>query len=1101
MAVYDDENEDKNPLSPEDLSDREGEASDPEPENSEKNSAPTEEKKKLSSLTPWAKDAAAEEKDRQETLGRLNKAKDGLGEGAEGSGFYRSSDNSFKGDKANVLDALKGTSRNKKIAIGAATGGVLSIIFAFGALFNLLGSFQLDHFFKNVEDKTGSRLMASLDSRNQSLTRAYMKIRATEIEGGTAGDNLYFKADRVKTGNPVRDWYSTMRVSKFEDTMLANQGIHFTSMVDKDGNIQLAKITRDDNKDLVNTYLQGVNGGNFNDKLNSIPQADLEKMFTVDTFDSHKAARKSVKEAVNKEIPWQRVFKRRHMRRDIANRTGIKNWRLFEKTRDKIAKEKQDIKDRLLNKIVEKYYANNPSSAQFMKCLFSNGRCSTTSDPSSPDQKAEAPTNGSDPADNNPDENTPEESAEKSAGAEIKDEIDDTIEKGVAGEAADVTEDSLAQFSLKQKLILKLTRVFSGEVAGSVNPTKWWTTATRITKVHNLLIGAAGASQLSKMIENARGSQLEGIYATYSMASDQMKSGQLSDAELSSFFDTTKNIGNSEGWTKINSASAGGTVSAAAAINPDKKTYCEPTHVPTFEEFAWMCDELKPKGSSNAQSISTEYSDTVGKIAAPIADSVNAINDSPIGSAVNWVNETFDKVLGTVIDPVINAVMENTGLGKGISTLMSTVMMRMLDFLGASPMFDGSKPGVGNLIVAGASAGMEGSARASGGIRSTPQSLAYSIELANTYQTDQAAQQSLMERYASLDNPNSMASNAMFALSSNANPTILSSKVGSYLRSVPANLGSIFTRNTSAQQKQVSATIADWAGVTKYDIPKVCTDLDPLDPDYLNKSTNVSDIGLSPEGLGFGTLRDTDKFYKAVYEKLGTDPQAEEKASKIYNCALLDARAMGNLGAVYGYKDDNGYGASTTASTTEAPTVGGGSANCQSTTGNDKIACEGDKYVGLPYGHRGVHADGGAENYRIRCPDGKIPGDASCEIDCSAFVSVMLYDAFGNAPGFPKNISLYVSTSDGSLINQTAGQGPTPLFKEIGLNEIRPGDVLSMPNHMGVVEAWDPATGKLKSIESVGGGNRLGPNHWEWNSVSEEGYNRAWRYIGPGAAL
>lgn len=1118
MAVYDDENEDKKPLAPEELDAREGDDTSGAPEAEGETGAGAEEKQKLRSRTPWAKSQQADAEERAATLGRVSKITEGAGEGGNGSGFYRPGKDDFKGDKkAKGSQLANSVFKNKKLLAGLG-GGFLGFAFGAIALFNLLGSFQMDHFFKNVEDKTSTRLMASLDTRNRKLVQTYIKVRATEIEGGTANDNLYFRSDKVDTGNPFRDWYATMRSSKFEDEILKKNGVAFTSMVDKDGNIQIAKITRTDNKDLVDTKLKNVNTGNLVETLNNINPEDMEKMFTVDAFDSHKAARASVKDLVNSEIPWRPTFKRRHMRRDIANKTGIKNWRLFEKTRDKLAKNKQDIKDRLLNKIIEKYYVNNPASAQFMKCLFSNGRCSVTSDPADPSNKTESPTVGKTPEeldgnDTNPDttdaagNRKPGDTlATGSAGDEIKDTIDTTVEKAAKGEAVEEAEQQLVKLGPGKQIILALVRTLSGDVISSgipVNPTKIWTWAKRIAKVDGLLAGAAGASKLATMVENARSAQLEGVFATYSIANDQIKSGELSKEELAPFFDTTKNLGNSEGWATLTGQMNNGTVSAATPTpsNISKASYCNPDHKKTFDEFAWMCDSQKPNNGGNAEAISKGYNDTAGKIAGPIASTVNAVNDSPIGTVADWVNDIFDKVLGSVLDPVVSTIMENTGLGQGISTLMSTAMTYVLGFLGAAPTYDpGNDPGVANLIIAGAASTFEGSTRASGGVRATPTTTAFSNSLASQYTKTQESKQSLMERYASLDNPDSLASASLFALSSNTSLSTVSSRFSSYLGSLPATIGSLFTRNVFAQQQQPATSLADWAGVKRYDIPGECINLDPIDPGYLEKSTNVGDIGLNAKTLGYETLRDTDKFYQAVYEKLKDDPEAEAKAGNIYNCALLDARSMGNLGAVFGYTNDNAYGETTAAAASTTPTTGGGSANCQSTTGNDKIACEGDKYVGLPYSHQGVHADGGAENYRKRCPDSKIPGDASCAIDCSAFVSVMLYDAYGTVPDFPKNISLYVSTTDGSLINQTAGSGPTPLFREISLTEIKPGDVLSMPNHMGVVESWDPATGKLKSIESVGGGNRLGPNHWQWNSVSEEGYNRAWRYVGPGAA-
>lgn len=948
MGVYDEEYENrKNPLTPDELNNREEQADtgydDTQSgddsairDGAAGNVGAAAEKKRVNPHRAAREREAAEQEALDNQLGGL---KDRIGSGSAGGGFYRNDgDKGSGGKKGSRMAAARGALGNKKLIAGVG-GGAIGIIFGVMAMFNLLHTFQMDHFFKSIDIKTSSRLSASLNNRNRSLTQAYIKIRATEIEGGTADDNLYFKANKVDTGNPMRDWYHTMRTSKFEAELLEKQGIHFTSMVDKDGRIKIAKVTAND--PAAAAKLQGIDDTNFSTKLSKLDGAELEKLFTVDTFDSHKSARKSVREVVNKEIPWYNTFKRRAMRQDIANKTGIKQFRLFEKTRDKLAQDKQDIKDRLMNKILDRYYSNNPSGAQFMKCLFSNGRCSTTSDPASPDNHAIDPAQGKAPAedlaeaDKNPDTVADGKKVDGTTlntgevGNDVDKAVKTEITQGLTAEASKEADQAVTKLSIRQKLIISVIRsVTGGTVSDAIpfSPTKFWTYAKRIAKVHTLLGSSAGAGKLATMVMNARSSQLQGIYSTYAIANDQMKSGQLTDGELNAFFDTTKNIGNSEGWGVVTGQIKPNGVSAASTTNLSKEEYCKPDHVKTETEFAWMCDDQKPNGGGNAQTISTTYNQTVGPVVAPIAEGVAKVQDSPLGTVTDWVNEKIDGVVSKITDPLVGKIMNETGLGKTLSDYMGVAMSKMFEFLGAGPMLAGNNPGIGNLLVAGGASLAEDSTRSSGGIRSTPQSLAYSNNLAAEYQKENTAKQSVMERYASLDNPDSLASSSLFTLSTNLSISRLASRIGSYVTALPATMGSVFSGQAFADNRSAS-TVANWSGVNTYDIPQACLDLDPLDPDYLSKSSNVSSIGLSPTTLGFETMRDTNKFWKAVYDKLGNDPEAQTKAEKIYDCALFDARAMGSVGYVYGYNKDGGYTDSAPPTTGQTTTMASSNPN------------------------------------------------------------------------------------------------------------------------------------------------------------------------------
>jgi hypothetical protein len=889
----------------------------------------------------WSKAEANERKDLDDRVGKI---KDQIGEPdskASGLNLFRK-----EGDKSR-LGGLRGASgilKNRKAMLGVG-GGVLGMIFTIGIMFNFLHTFQFDHFFKNTEAKASQRLQASLSTRNKYLVGAYIKVRAAEIEGKAGGtDNLYFRASKVDGGSPFMTWYKTMRASKFESDLYQKQGIAFTSLVDKDGKIKIAQITRSDgaDQDLIKKYgldkltenstpndLVGVMNGITN-------QDDLDKLFTVSAFDSHKEARSSVRQAVNTQVPWWRTFKRRHARTDISNETGMKSWRLFETTRDKIALKEQDKKNQLLNKVIDRYYAKNPGSAQFLKCLFSDGRCSSNTDPASPDDKTNVPATGSE-ADKELAADTQAQNAEKpkdpptstnldtaGVGSDITQAIDKSVEDGVTAVSTDAASEAVNSVGPGKQIILALTRTLSGEAVSDavpINPTKIWTWAKRLAKIDGLfrVAGAAG-SGLSNMVTKARRAQVVGLYGTYASANDQMKSGKLVPDELNAFFDTTKNLGNSEGWAQVAGESVGD------PNNPTRNDYCaKPPDQRPPNDFAWQCDEQKPGNGGTGQSLSETYTNSVGPVIAPIAGVVNIAGNAPPAKLLDWFNEEVGKVTGLITDPVIQKVMDSS-LGTDIKTMMSTVMSKLLGFLGAGPMFDGTQPGLGNLLVAGAAASAEDSTRASGGVAQTNITKAYSNKLAANMAAEQRKDESLYNRYASLSSDHSLASSALFTVASDVNnmPNTFS-RLSSAFMSLPSFFGNAISGRAFAAN-QSPTSLADWAGLKKYDVPEHCVTLDPLSSDYLAQATNapkvLADNGIAGFSVDMSTLRDTNKFSTAVYGAIGDNPKAQDIAEQIYDCALFDARSMGDLGAVYGYTDDNGY---KDVATSQAPATTGSS--------------------------------------------------------------------------------------------------------------------------------------------------------------------------------
>ncbi len=862
-----------------------------------------------------------------------------------GGGLYKP-----KGDDKKGLFKGKGSGggifkkRGAKLALG---GGALGIMLGVFGLFGFLNTFRMDNFNKNVDLHVYKRLSASLDARNKYLVRSYIKMRVMEAEGGTRGETTFFKASKVESDHPLSDWYRTLRKNNFEEEVFNKEGVFFTAMVDKDGNILPSKITlKDDNLDFdlqakykdvdFDAILKGDQSA-FVDMLNKLDDDDLDKVATVEGYKTHKTARREAKAVVNRNIPWWKTVKRRHLRKDISNVVGIKQWRLFEKSRDKVAKKRAAVESKLIAKIVEKFYGNNPSVEILLKCIFTQEKCVPSSDPENPDLHSGTATTG---------KGLPEDSTD-AKGEDGKDPLDSTLSPGNEGAAAideglekaaeetiEGLDDNgvrrLERASVSRKIIFAIIAKVSGRSFSEVvndaapipDPTKLWRWAKRLTFIHNIIgKNGEGESALTKMIYNARRAQMVGLYSAYAMGSDQIKSGELVGDELNAFFATTNNIGNSEGWAVLSGQAKPEDYDNSA----DKKNYCEKAQEADNDikstDFAYYCDDIKPNGGSNAKDVTDGYNSSVGPIVSPIAAAVNAVEETFVGKIADFVSELGEKIFDALgADDLINNIMKNTEFGKSLANVMGNLMEQLLAWLGAAPMFDGTQPTIGNLLVAGASAQNESSIRASGGFIPDKKTMIESDKLASEYQATQDSKRSTYDRYLSLDDGRSLASTSLFAIS-NISATNLINRVGAMFSSAPRVLATVFSGKTFAQTNNTDFT--KWAGVDRYDIPQKCIDRDPLDKG-IYEWTNYDEV-TGKKNLDWDTVRNNDKFYAKVYEWVaeGSGDEAEKKrleaAEKIWDCHILDARAMGGLGALYGYNKDAGYDSGGDSATTAEP--------------------------------------------------------------------------------------------------------------------------------------------------------------------------------------
>lgn len=876
-------------------------------------------------------------------------------------GFYKPE----KRRGGGIRGMAKGMAKKKGLMAGIGGGGI-GIVVVVASMFSHLAMFQADGLLKGIDSKTQRRMSATLDTRNKYLMRSYIKARMLDTDNDKSGNNtVFFSADKVDDKNPLKKWYKTMRNSNFEKDLLENDGIKFVSMRTPDGKFKSAQVLVKDTgipPDILKKY-DGVLGKSLTDIDNStltqlltkVDDADLGYFVEVKSFGSQKEGRQAIKAAVESNTNSFQVFKRRHLRKDLQSVSGVKSWRLFENQRDKIAQKKLDVKENLMKRMVDKYFSNSPGSANMMKCLFSDGSCSTNTDPASADSQGGLTEPGTidtetaddaskvDVQDGSVDQNgnplsVDGSATEKGISADITDATQEVLtteakdaNKGLSSKAAAKMETATIKQKIMYALIAKITKKSISDVAEAAvrieDPSKIWFWSVRLSKIDGMINNAGKASKLIKMVLSAKRSQVVGLYATYQIAASQMHSGQLTGEEASAFMETINGFGNSEGWDAVNGNFSGGTAAAATTNgNLDKQAYCaQDSSDRKADQYAWLCDDQRPNSGGNAQKLSDSYSNSLGKVIGPIAGVVRGINGSVAGKALNWANNLAGSLIGKLTAPIIDPIMKNTGLGKSITAVMSKGMLKLMDFLGAGPMFDGSEPGnvTANLLTVGSAESAEISTRDSGGIASTPQSLAYSTQLADQFAADEKSQQSLYERYASLSNINSLASTALMSFHPTDSIKGMFSNIGGLFTSFPRYMGDILTGKMFVHADTSGAEVAKWAGVQTYDIPEVCVTLDPADPNYLDKATNADFISNNPSlkgsALGYDTMRDGQAFWKAVYAVIGSDN--EVAAGKIYDCAILDARVEGSIGAPYGYTDDNGLSSTGGSFSNGAPTT------------------------------------------------------------------------------------------------------------------------------------------------------------------------------------
>lgn len=811
----------------------------------------------------------------------------------------------FRRDKDNRRSLGSAIADNKKkvaalVAVAGVTGSLVSFIFLG---FSALG---LPNFMQNIEKAAFGRFQVDMRGRSSKWLAAYMTLRLAEVDDKSKApkdrDNLFFRADRVDNNQPLRDWYRTMRTGKFERDMFEKKGIKFFSQSYQDGNItkyRTAKITFNNGQDVFKFDPKTLGY----DELDALSDFDINRMegrlselIEVEFFEGDKAGRTELRKVLKEQNPhWWSATKRWHLRQDIQNMIGVRNWVFFEKTRQKASDKQRTIR----NKIITRATPDDSKTGAFVRCLFGVNSCPGSTDPSNPESKspnATGPPRTEDlvtDADGDPD--TPPTPVSDGSG-------EDNLQK--SAKAGEVARKSIVKIINKGGAIALLDALARFNESIKDN-------------------------SLSKVVVAAKGAQAVGLFTVFAVANDQLKTGEVNPEELNSFMQEFSNYSNSEGWaTVVNPSSGSGTVSAASAnfvMAKNKKDFCSDAHQELMakpenkkaadKEFQYVCPKDRIGGGNKAEELENAWNEGPGAILDPIL----SVYRKTAGGIVGAITDVASAITG----PVINKTISVLGIGDEIEDVGAYIGEQALEYGGGVLDIDENSPSgkVANTALQGSTYMAEASMRSQGAAATTSFSRADTTKRYLAWQAEESV--SFSERYLSLSNPDSLLFRQAMALGGGLSNISAQSFLGVFASALSSPWSAITAQGSASSDDGYRA--AKLAGIDTYDFPKECINSDVLKATP-QSSTNADELGyFAGEELTWELMSNKDKWYEALYKKAGDKKDA---VTQVWNCALLDNAVKGGMGAPYGYKGEAAYdnGSPDTEVATQSGTTPSGSA-------------------------------------------------------------------------------------------------------------------------------------------------------------------------------
>ena len=807
-----------------------------------------------------------------EEISRAEKAP-GATSGSSDESFYKpvQPQKSWRGKKGiNTKNPYR-----RYIIFGGIGAGIIALIIA---LFSFLNIFKLDGLMSNIEQRAFLRHNASLNTRSSKWISSYIEARMLQV-GDNPNDNLLFRSNRVDTNSPFTDWYRTLRASNFEQKIFNDKGIKFVSVVGADGKVRPGKITVSGQNDIGVNLTQG--------ELDNISQlkpdalSKYESFINLDTFDNNKQARLAIKEIVNNNTHWFQIYKRRFLRRSIQNMTGVRSWRFFETTKDKITDKKIDIRTRIIADMVPETNV----LGRVTRCIFGVDKCAASRDVADPKTQVSVADLATAPAD----DTTPQS---------VKD-----AEKALSTDATKLDETAMSE-TLRNIL----------EKAGLIN------TIINIPSTLDMLSNIdKGVSNLVKYVVIARGAQAAGLFQVFATSRDQIKTGQVSGDEVNAFMQGIDTAGSSAGWSQVisdSSSSPPGTTQTGGQCTQKAQALQEKQpdkYKAQYGDYAPLCADQQIGSASNAQQIQTAYNDSLHPIVHPIVALWEGAKNNgffgPIINAVEWFTNHIFNALANVMSVFLDAL----GLKGEFNSLITWVFTKVSSFLGISILKGYESAGtIFNWLLQGGAYSAESSSRQEGAALTNPASKAATLQTVAQYQQDQKRSMSFYDKVASLNNPDSLAfhgATTLTNLKSDPSGSFVASMHGLF-GSMSKNLGSMFAPKIFAASPSGYAA-SQFAGIETYDYPQKCYNNDPITQQPID-GTNAPEV-LTSNGISvpaslytWDTERSSAKFYKAIYDAIGEKrDNGDDIAVQIYNCNLLDTAVRGSLGYLYGYNADS----------------------------------------------------------------------------------------------------------------------------------------------------------------------------------------------------
>jgi len=858
---------------------------------------------------------------------KRNKTPEKLGKGYTGKGDKGKDKAQEEGGRLKRFGSkAKNFFKKRRKGLVLGTGGFLII----GGLIAASGSilpWKLHHIMDNINTKTFARLNnVDMRGRSSKWLKAYMTARMMDITDPAhpdADDNVLFRSNRVDKNNPFYDWYRTLRTSRFEKDIFEQYGIKFTSSFYHNGNrlvVRPAKITVNDTEltfdpfdgpDKIDPAVleRAINGdvSAFNeiDRLTGKADQFIQKEF----FDD-KTARKEIKDVLKKMLPannfrfWN-AFRRYFLRKNIQNMIGVRDWSFWEvgfttKNGNKInGNAVRDWYAETINKILDKALPENLKIGKFFRCMTGVDNCRASTDPESPDNKT-----------------LPDDGTTKSGEKTDKDGkpiADSDSAEGVVADALASTElsDTAKKIAVAIGKKGNLALIIVSLVQALANFDE---------SVHN--------GSISKMVTAAREQQVTALYATYQTANDQLYTGQVNPDgnEVNAFMGTLDDTTNTEGWSTVVNEQPDVVHADGFLPTTNKKVYCSAEHQSMLDQYPnspAALNEFKHNcvpvgGATNFDAFAAAWDAATGFFLHPMLVAFNAT----AGALLNL----FDALTSWATEAITQTILTVLHLQQPLQDFVAWAEAKILEWGGGGPLWSAVSLArtVVNYLIQGGAVSAELAARGQGAALSTPETIQdYTTRNAAVIKSD-IAQESIAYRYFSLNNPQSLASNALFAVVDKPPSQWAYSILGSMgnLLGAPLKIISQTTHAAAALPNDSPYVAAQTlAQIDTYDLPAVCLDAkvigttpqtDPAHPENWaltpQTATNAVQLGIfKPEELTWDLMTDTDRWYAELYKRVDNDTN---RANQVYNCALNENAVAGSIGGPYGYK---GVGALSTS--------------------------------------------------------------------------------------------------------------------------------------------------------------------------------------------